>query len=63
MNMIQETVNALDVALDAVKVADGGDPATETGWRSDEMFDAWCTLRVLRRYFLDQEERNGTDHN
>jgi hypothetical protein len=37
---------ALHVAADAIKEKDGGDPTTETGWRSDELFDAFWEINA-----------------
>jgi hypothetical protein len=39
--MTRALLMALHVAADAIKEKDGGDMATETGWKSDELLDAW----------------------
>lgn len=38
---------ALETAADVIKEADGGDPESETGWRSDELLDAWRGILEL----------------
>jgi hypothetical protein len=35
---------ALKVAADALMTADGGDPTTETGWKSDELCQHWVAI-------------------
>lgn len=37
---------ALAECLDIIKDADGGDPATHTGWASDELCDLWMRARA-----------------
>jgi hypothetical protein len=57
MNPRMEAVTALDIAIDAVKLMDHGDPTTETGRASEELLDAWNTLQRLRDYFLNEEDQ------
>jgi len=36
---------ALRCAAEAIKDFDEGDPSTETGWKSDELLEAWLRAR------------------
>jgi hypothetical protein len=35
---------ALHIAADAIREKDGGDTTTESGWKSDELLDAWLVI-------------------
>lgn len=37
---------ALELAADYLKDHDGGDPSTETGWKSQDLLDAWLAARA-----------------
>ena len=38
-------IAALEIAADAIYEKDGGLMSNETGWRSDEMREAWLAIR------------------
>lgn len=40
---------AAAMAMEALKTADGGDPRTYTGWRSEENLEPWHALREARK--------------
>ena len=41
---------ALEAAADAIMDCDEGDPTSETGWKSDELLDAWlAAMNALRK--------------
>jgi len=38
-------LDALQLAADYIRDLDGGDPKTETGWKSEELLDVWQKAR------------------
>ena len=42
----QAWIATLEVAADAIYRQDGGLMSDETGWRSDELREAWLTIRT-----------------
>jgi hypothetical protein len=51
--------NAALLALSALKNADEGDPANETGWASDESCEAYCALwKALEKAGIDPRTTN-----
>lgn len=40
-----DLLEALRVAADAIRSFDGGDPSTHSGWKHDELCDAWMQAR------------------
>lgn len=45
-----DLLSALELAADYIKDLDGGEPSTETGWKSDELLDVWlkATAAIAR---------------
>ena len=41
-----DMLEALKQAMETLKAFDPGDPATETGWKHDELCDAWVSCRA-----------------
>ncbi len=50
-----ETRYALEIAADAIREQDGGDPKTETGWKSDELLEAWEVIRAMAAELDDRQ--------
>jgi hypothetical protein len=48
--------HALEYAEEALRKQDGGDPDTETGWRSEELLEAWLAIRRARAFFEDDAQ-------
>lgn len=46
VNSHADMLAALDIAADHIKDLDGGDPTTETGWKSDELLGVWLKARA-----------------
>lgn len=43
---VPDLVDALTLAAEHIKDLDGGDPKTETGWKSEELLEVWLKARA-----------------
>jgi len=55
---VAELEEALHSAADAIKDFDDGDPTHETGWKSDELLEAWLRAHAV----LAPEQSGETDN-
>lgn len=49
--------DALELAADYIKDCDGGDMTTETGWKRDDLLDAWLKVRAAAGYQQSTAEK------
>jgi hypothetical protein len=45
---------ALETVAETLKAFDGGDPATETGWKHDELCEAWVKVTAVADAFEEK---------
>ena len=56
---LSEIKDVLDAAADFIKDRHGGDPAEQTGWKSDEALDVWQRLRASRDLIKEHARANA----
>lgn len=61
LNVVATLIHALLEAAEHIKDMDGGDPAHETGWRSEENLDAFVKIsEAIKTARQHVEENRGS---